>query len=58
MEQAAAVVEDAARGEGYTPVEGGLFWNAEIKRLYVKSGDHYVLYSFDRREDAPAPAGI
>jgi len=52
MRQAAALVEEAAARDGYTAVSGGLFWNPTSKSLYAKSGDHYVLYSPDRRDES------
>jgi hypothetical protein len=44
---AAAKVEAQARELGFQPLEGGLFWHAGTKDLYVKNGKGYVLYSVD-----------
>jgi hypothetical protein len=46
--QAAYKVEEEARSKGYTRVEGGMFWDAGARRLYVRNDGHYVLYSIDR----------
>jgi hypothetical protein len=50
--RAAEMAGEDARREGYKPVQGGLFWNAGERRLYVKESDHYVLFALDRRTDA------
>jgi len=53
LEQAAHKIEEEARQRGYTPIQGGLFWDQGMKQLYVKNGDRYVLYALDRRKEAP-----
>jgi hypothetical protein len=45
---AAGTVEQKARQEGYKPLQGGLFWHAAARRLYVKEREHYVLFTLDR----------
>jgi hypothetical protein len=45
---AAGTVEQKARQEGYKPLQGGLFWHAAARRLYVKEREHYVLFALDR----------
>ena len=54
MKKAADFMEAEARRDGYLPVQGGLFWHPVEKRLFVKSGDHYVLFALDRRDDPDA----
>ncbi len=45
----------ASPGAGtFTPVEGGLFWHAETKRLYVKNDDVYVPFTPDFCEPTDA----
>jgi hypothetical protein len=53
LAQAAEKIEEQARQHGYTPIQGGLFWDQGMKQLYVKNGDKYVLYALDRRKETP-----
>jgi hypothetical protein len=41
----AASAEPVLSGPGFKAVGKGLFWNRQTRSLYVKSGDHYVLYA-------------
>jgi hypothetical protein len=52
----AANAELAASGPGYKAIGKGFFWNGKERSLYVKHGDHYVLYTRDRRK-ASHPIG-
>ena len=41
-----------AEARGFRMVAGGFFWDVKAKKLYRKSGSHFVLYSPDRRKIA------
>jgi hypothetical protein len=39
-----------AEALGLREVSGGFFWDAKSKKLYRKNGEHFVLYTSDRRK--------
>jgi hypothetical protein len=47
-----------AEARGFRLVAGGLFWDEKAKRLYRKSGGHYLLYTGDRRKAPAKNVGI
>jgi hypothetical protein len=48
--KAARKTQVQAEESQFRMITGGLFWDEKAKRLYRKSGKHYVLYSPDRRK--------
>jgi len=58
MRLGAAALEQEAHEQGYTAISGGLFWDSNAKRVFVKNGGHYVLYSLDRRKDGAPEANM
>jgi hypothetical protein len=52
----AANAEPVVSGPGYRALGNGMHWNRQERSLYVKNGDHYVLYTRDRRK-AGTPIG-
>jgi hypothetical protein len=53
----AASAEPVLASPGYQSIGNGLFWNRQERSLYVKSGDHYVLYTRERRKAGPIQGG-
>jgi hypothetical protein len=47
-EQKASQAEAEARG--FREVSGGFFWDGKSKKLYRKNGEHFMLYTSDRRK--------
>ena len=43
-------IREDAKKTGAMPIEGGSFWNAKTKHLYIINGERYVLYAMDRRK--------
>ncbi|MES2200918.1 MAG: hypothetical protein V4498_01555 [candidate division FCPU426 bacterium] len=52
------ITQSQAEEAQFRLVSGGLFWDEKAKKLYRRSGAHYVLYTSDRRKKSGSVPAI